>query len=163
MLQVGLETRRVKLTAHAYYAVLRKASSLQREVSHRVHWVGDDDDDGFGRMLQQVLRHAFYNLGVGADELLTRHAGLAGDARCDDAYGRTCRLAVIVRRAAYAGVKAEQRRGLHNVQRLAFGEAFLDVHQYQLFGQLFARNVVCACGAYCAGAYYGYFHLDVFI
>ena len=82
--QVALEAGRVQCAAHADDTVLRESRSLQGQVGQRVHRVGNHDDDGAGRVLDDVLDHALHNAGVRADQLLAGHARLAGNARGDD-------------------------------------------------------------------------------
>ena len=94
--QVALEAGRVQCAAHADDAVLRKSRSLQGQIGQRVHRVGNHDDDGAGRVLDDVLDHALHNAGVRADQLLAGHARLAGNARGDDHHVRIGRRLVVV-------------------------------------------------------------------
>ena len=110
--QVALETRRVECAAHADDAVLRKARRLERQIGQRIHRVGDHDDDGAGRIFHHVLDHALHDVGVGAYQLLARHARLAGNTRGDDYHVRIGGLLIVVGDAHELGVEIHQRRAL---------------------------------------------------
>ena len=153
--QVALETRRVECAAHADDAVLRKARRLERQIGQRIHRVGDHDDDGAGRIFHHVLDHALHDVGVGAYQLLARHARLAGNTRGDDYHVRIGGLLIVVGDAHELGVEIHQRRALVHVQHLAFRKTFLDVDQDDFARNFAASHHICAgcangtCTYYC--------------
>ena len=51
---------------------------------HGVERVGDDDDEGVGRVLLDALADLLDDLGVDAEQIVAAHAGLARHARGDD-------------------------------------------------------------------------------
>src|SRR5690349_61596 len=80
----GAEAGSVEHTRLAHDALPGEAADLQGELGHGVEGVGDADQDGVGRALDDLLRDLSDDALVGADEVVAAHAGLAGDAGGDD-------------------------------------------------------------------------------
>ena len=57
-----------------------KAGDFLHQTDHRIERVGDDDDEGVGRVLLDALADRVDDLGVDADQVVTAHAGLARHA-----------------------------------------------------------------------------------
>src|SRR4029453_17469926 len=103
---------------HADDTLGREAGDLLHEADHGVERVGDDDDEGVGRVLLDALAYRIDDLGVDADKVVTAHAGLARDARGDDHDVGTLDV-LVVRGAAVLGVETLDRAQLGDVGRLA--------------------------------------------
>jgi hypothetical protein len=127
--KVRLETRRVQRPAHPDNAVFGQTQRLERQVRHGVHGVGNDDDNGLGRVFEKLRGDALDDSRVDADEFFAGHAGFARQPRRNDDDLGTGRFGVVVGRAGNFGVKIEQRCRLGNVESFAFRQAFLDVKQ----------------------------------
>ena len=148
--QIVFEAGAVQRATHADYAVFRQTSSFQGQISHGVHRIADDNQDGIRRMLENVFSNRFNDTGVGADQFFTGHAGFTRQTGSDDNHCGTGCFCIIISASYYTGVKAKQRRGLHHVHGFAFGNAFFDIKEYHFAGNLANSQNVCACCAYIA-------------
>ena len=107
----------------------REAAGLHRDVAHGVQRVGDDDQDGVRRMLDDLLRYAGDDVLVGLEQVVAAHPRLAGAAAGDDddvRVGGTLRS----RSCPFTTEsKPMYRAALQHVERLALGETLYDVYE----------------------------------
>jgi hypothetical protein len=95
--QEAAVARRVQHARHADHPLARKAARLHGDVAHHVERVADDDEDRLRRRLRDLLCHRPDDAGVGVQQVVARHAGLAGDAGRDDDDVRILRLLIAIR------------------------------------------------------------------
>ena len=86
-----------------------RPETLLHRPDHGVERVGDDDDEGVGRVLLDVLADRLHDAGVDADQVVAAHAGLARHAGGDD-HHVGARDGRVVARAGDRGVEALDRR-----------------------------------------------------
>ena len=122
---------------------------------HRVEWVGDDDQDGFGRLRHDLGNYVGHDLVVGVEQIVAAHARLAGNARGDD-HDVGMRRGRVVVGAGHMHIAPFDRHCLQQVEGLALGNALHDVDQDNI-GQFLGSDPVGRGGAYVAGAYNAYF------
>ena len=120
------EARRVEHAGHADHHVARQAGDLLQRPDHGVERVGDDDDEGVGRVLLDAGADLLHHLEVDADEVVAAHAGLARHAGGDDADVGAVDVGVGVG-AAQLAVEALDRARLGEIERLALRQALDDV------------------------------------
>ena len=120
--QEQAEARAVEHARHADDLVGRQAGDFLHHPDHGVERVGDDDDEGVGRVLLDALADRVDDPGIDADQIVARHAGLAREAGGDD-HDVGAGDVRVVRRARVVGVEALDRRELRDVERLALGRA----------------------------------------
>lgn len=142
------EARRVENAGHADDLVLGEAGEFLQRPDHRVERIGDADDEGVRGMRLDAFADRFHHLQVDADQVVAAHAGLAGNARGDDADIRILDGGIVVR-AGDGDVLAEDRRGLVDIQRLALGNALGDIEQDDVAQFLARRNMGPACRRSC--------------
>ena len=153
--QITLEAGRVERAAHAEDLILRKSALLQRQIGHRVHRIADHQDDRFRGILQDIAHDRSDDAGIHADQFLARHARLTRHARSHDHDVGIRRSGIIVRHAGQLRIEVHQRSGLENIQHLAFRNAFLDIEENQLVGNLPRRDHIgtgrthVTCTHYC--------------
>src|SRR5439155_21450746 len=104
------------------------------------------DDDRLGAVLLDLLRDLFYDVGVGADQVVAAHARLAGDAGRDD-YQLAPRRRGVVVGADHAGVEPFDRRGLPLVEPFALGYALDYVLEDDAPGELLFGQALGGGGA----------------
>ena len=97
-----------------------EAGDLLGALDHRVERVRDDDHDRVLAGAFHVLADVGHDLGVGREQIVAAHAGLAGDAGGDDDDVAADGV-VVVSRAGDVAVEADDRRRLQQVERFAFG------------------------------------------
>src|SRR5713101_4404484 len=102
-------------------------------------------------MLFDLLRDLLDDVGVGADEVITAHPGLARDARRDDDELGAGGWAVVIG-ADDAGVEALDGRRLVLVESLALGDALDDVYEDDDACELFFGEALCGGGTDIPGA-----------
>ena len=139
--QEQAEAGAVEHARHADDAGRREAGDFLHQADHGVERVGDDDDEGVGRMLLDALADRVDDLGVDADQVVARHAGLARHAGGDDDDVGALDV-LVVGGAAVLGVEPLDRAELGDVERLALGDALGggnveqdDVAQFLLAGE----------------------------
>ncbi len=125
------EARRIQHARHADDFFRVEAGFLLHHPHHRVERVGDDDDERVRAEFFQVLRHRRNDAGVGGDEVVAAHAGLARDPGGDDHHIRAFEVLVIIR-AFDGSIDAFDRTGLRNVERFALRQAFDHVEQHHI-------------------------------
>ncbi len=108
-------------------------------------------------MLEHAVDNRTHDACVDTDELLTGHAGLAGNTGSDHHHVAAFGGGIVVGHAAQTGVGAQDAGGLHDVHGLAFADTLFDIQQNYFIGDLVAHQNVCTCSAYVAGAHYCYF------
>ena len=122
------EARGVEHAGHADHHVDRQAGEFLQRPHHRVERVGDADDEGVGGVFADAGADLLHHLEIDLQEIVAAHARLARNAGGDDDHvGALDRLVGL--RAGIAHVEAVDRRGLGDVERLAVGDAFLDVEE----------------------------------
>src|SRR5690606_15768545 len=84
--------------------------------------------------------------GVDLEEVVAAHAGLAWEAGRDDGDVRALGERVVAP-AVEDGVEAVDRRGLHEVERLALRDALLDVDEGDLVDDVHAGDALGHGGA----------------
>ncbi len=94
-----------------------------RDVAHHVERIRDDDEDRVRRRLLDLLGDLLHDAGVGVEQVVARHARLAGDAGGDDDDVGVGGLIVAVR-ADDARVESFDRRRLPLVETLALRDSF---------------------------------------
>ena len=80
----------------------------------------DDDDDGVLAGAFHLLAHVGHDLGVGGEQVVAAHAGLAGDAGGDDDDVAADGV-FVVGGADDVGIEAHDGRSLAKVEAFAFG------------------------------------------
>src|SRR5262252_8944976 len=63
---------------------VRQPARLAQHPHHRIERVGDADHEGAGTVLLDRRADLAHDLGIGAEQVVTAHAGLARDAGGDD-------------------------------------------------------------------------------
>ena len=58
----------------------RETGDLLHMVGHQIEWIGDHDDHSIGGVLFDACSHLGDDVGVLANEVLSRHAGLPWEA-----------------------------------------------------------------------------------
>ncbi len=151
-----LVASRVEDAGHADDAVGRETRLVQHHVAHGVERVADADEDGVGRLLDDLLGDRTDDLAVGFDELIA--AGelarggvfLTGNARGDHHHVRACGRVVVVG-SDQVRVEAHDGRALGEVECLALREALFDVDQDDV-AQLFLNGPVSSGRAHVASS-----------
>ncbi len=95
-----------------------KSGDLPHLLDHRVKRIADDDHDRVGAGSFDLLGDAGHDLRVGAQQVIAAHARFARDAGGHDDHVAVGRV-VVAGGADDVGVEAEDRRGLHQVERFA--------------------------------------------
>ena len=157
--EVVTESGAVEHTALSDNAIAREFCIFQREVSHCVHRIGNDNQNCFRRIFENLVDNTLDNFCVGADELFAGHAGLTRNAARDNNDLRACRRRVVIGHADNRRIEIEHVRRLHDVHRFAFGESFFNVDKDDFACKTFGREDVCNGRADIAGTNYSYFHL----
>ena len=101
----------------------RKSEDLEGPLHHRIEGVTHDNNHGVGTGRFDILGDARDDFGVGAQQIVAAHSRFAGDARSDDDHIAIGRIGIVVR-TAQGTIVAHDRRGLHQVERFAFGHVF---------------------------------------
>ena len=130
--QIAFEAGRIEGAAHADDAVLGQPRGFQCQIGECIHRVGDHDDDGAGRVSDDVSDDTLHDVGIGPDQLFAGHSRFAGDSRRDDHDIRVGGFLVVVGSADEFRVEIHQRGGLEHVQHLTLGEPLLDVDENHL-------------------------------
>ena len=156
--QIRFKAGRIERAPQPDDAVFGQARRFQRQIGHRIHRVGNNHENGIGRVLQNVFGNAFYDAGIDADQVFAGHAGLTRQARCDYNDIRTRRFFVIISRARQFNVAVEQCRCLKHIERFPFADPFLDIQQHDFMRQFTPGNIIGAGGPNGACSYYGNFH-----
>ena len=133
------EARAVEHARHADDAVMRQAAGLAHHPDHDVERVGDGDDESVRAIGLDVLADGGDDLGVGADEIVAAHAGLAREAGGDDHDIGAGDDGVVVA-TGELGVEALDRRGLGDVERLPLRNAVDDIEEHDVAQLLEARQ-----------------------
>ena len=136
----GAEAGRIEDARHADHAVLGEAADVIGDMAHRVQGVADDDQRGVGGILHHLLGHVGHDLLVGGQKVVAAHPGFARDAGGDDDDVRILGLLIAVR-ADEVGVVLLDRRRLRQVEGLALGHAFDDIHQHHIAQGLFTQTL----------------------
>ena len=110
------------------------------EVGHDIEGIADDDDDGIGRVLFDVVGHAADDLGVFEEEIVAAHAGLPGKAAGDDDDVGSGVIGGVIG-ALDVAVEAFEAGGLEHVEGLALGHAFDDVVEDDVAQFLFGQTL----------------------
>ena len=126
--QEGAEAAGVEDAGHADDLVLRQSAGLLQRPHHGIERVGDDDDEGVGRVLLDAGARLVHHLEVDAEQVVAAHAGLPRHAGRDDDHVGAFDLGVGVGRLDLA-VEAFDRAGLRDVEALAARHALDDVEQ----------------------------------
>ncbi len=151
------ESRRIQNTRHPDYPVGSKPAHLQGDVHHDIERVGNDDDNGVGRLRHRGQRTGFHDGHIGIGEIIPAHAGFAGET-CgdDDDIGSGC-LGVGIG-SCDAGVRHFNGRGLGNVESLPLRHTFNDVQKNDIVGEFLINDPLRGSGADVARTDDGDFH-----
>ncbi len=125
------ETRRVEHASHSDHAVLGKTGDLLEGVDHRVERVGDHDHIRVRRVISNSLSDLRHDLEVRGQQIVARHARLAGQARRDD-HDVGAGDAFVAVRAADLRIRSHDRSALGHVEGLALGKSFDDVEDHDV-------------------------------
>ena len=151
----------VENAGHADDSLAGEAGFFEGGLGHGVKGVGDDDENGVGRGGDGFTDDVGHDVEVGVEEVVTAHAGLAGDACGDDDDVGVRGVGVVVG-ADDGDVALFDGHGLKEVEGFALGHTFDDVDE-DYVGELFGGDPVgCGCTDV-AGTYDGYFlaHVDL--
>ena len=85
-----------------------------------------------GQCCADIGRDRLDDAGIGRDQVVPAHAGLARNAGGDDHHIRALERGGVIVGAGDQGVGAKDRRRLDQIQRLAGGQAFDDVEQHDI-------------------------------
>ena len=77
-------------------AIPGKAADTQRRLNHRIQRIADHDQDTVGRFPDCLFGHALHDVVVGLEQVVTAHAGLAGNTGRDYHHVGTGGLVVAV-------------------------------------------------------------------
>ena len=122
------ETSRIEYTGHSDDAVFGELRHHQRHLRHGIERIGNGDDDCVRRLRNHFLGHFLDDRVILEHEVVAAHAGLTGQACCDDHHVGTGGRAVIVR-AGQGYVVTFDRSGLKQVEGLALWNALHEVHE----------------------------------
>jgi len=125
------EARRVEHASHSDHAILGKSGNLFEGVDHRVERIGDHDHIGVGRVISNSLSDLPHDLEVRRQQVVSRHAGLAGQTRRDDHDVRTGDALVAVR-TGNLDIRSHDRSALGHVEGLALGKSVDDVEDHDV-------------------------------
>ena len=153
----GAVAGRVEHAGHAHHAVAREAARHVGDVGHHVERVRDDDDDGVGAALGELLGDAADDARVLGEEVVAAHARLAREAGRDDADVGALGQRVVAA-AGELGVELVDGGGLPEVEGLALRDPLLDIDEDDLVRHVFAGDALCDGRAHVAGADDGDFH-----
>jgi hypothetical protein len=128
-----LEAPRVEHAGHADDLRRVESGDALELVHHHVERVRHHDHERLRAVLLEVVPHVADDLQINGQQVVTRHPRLARYARGDDDDVRTGAVGP-VRRAGDARIQTQDGAVLLEVQRLAFGDAFLfgDVEQHDV-------------------------------
>src|SRR5690606_20499631 len=90
------ETGAVQNAGHADNLVGGQSGGLLHHHYHHIQRVGDDDDERVRRVFFNAVGHLSDDFGVGVDQIIAAHAGLAGDAGGDDHHIGALDIGVII-------------------------------------------------------------------
>ena len=107
---------------------MRQPGEFAQRPHHRVERVGDADDERVRGIGLDALADRLHHLEVDAEQIVAAHARLARDPGGDDAHVGIGDVGIIVR-ALERDVKAVDRGGLGDVERLALRRALGNVEQ----------------------------------
>jgi hypothetical protein len=125
--QEPAHARRIEHAGHSEHPLARQLRDAPRHFAHGVERVGDHDEDRVGRAGQNLAHDVGDDLFVGRDEIVAAHARLAADSGRDDDHSEPAVPSGI--RPGDPRVEPLDGRGLHDVQRLALGNALQDVDE----------------------------------
>ena len=57
-----------------------KTAGVESHMTHGIQRIADDDNDGVRRSFGHLFGHFLHDAGVGAEQVVTAHSGLAGDS-----------------------------------------------------------------------------------
>src|SRR5439155_23654770 len=123
------------------HTLAREPGDLLRHIAHDVERIRDDDDDRVRRRLLDLFGDLLDDAGVGVEQVVTRHAGLARDPGGDDDQVGAGALAVTIR-TDNARIESFDRRGLPLVEAFTLRNAFDDIHQHYGARELLLRNTL---------------------
>ena len=104
-------------------AMGRESEDLEGPLHHRIEGVAHDNNHRVGTGRFDILGDARDDFGVGAQQIVAAHSRFAGDPRSDDDHIAIGCIGIVVR-TAQGTIVAHDRRGLHQVERFAFGHVF---------------------------------------
>jgi hypothetical protein len=122
------EASRIQHACHPDDPRMRQARDLLHHPDHGIERVGDDDHKGVGTVMADVLAHRADHVGVGADQVVAAHAGLARHPGGDDD-DVSPREVGIVACAAQGCVEALDWTALRKVEGLAGRHSLHDVEE----------------------------------
>ncbi len=150
--QEGAVAGRVQHAGLSQHALRRKPSDLQASLDHCIQRVADDDHHRLGAGAFNLLGNGGDDLGVGAEQIVAAHARLARYAGGDHHHVAAAGI-LVAGRAHNVGVKTDNGRGFHQVERLAAGHALglRNIDQHDV-AQLQRCTPMGGCGAHIPGA-----------
>uniref|UniRef100_E6QN76 Uncharacterized protein n=1 Tax=mine drainage metagenome TaxID=410659 RepID=E6QN76_9ZZZZ len=147
----GAEAGRVEYAGHADDALAVEAGLFEGSLGHSVEGVGDDDEDGLGRLGDDFRDHVGHDLVVGVEQVVAAHSGLAGQASGDNNDVGVGGLGIVVG-AGDVYVAFFDGHGFEQVESLALWDAFGDVDENDV-GEFLGGDPVRGGGANVACAY----------
>ena len=136
----GAIARRVENSRHADHAIARKSADPVRRLRHGIQGIRDHDQEAIGGILHHLLDGASYDFGVGFQQVVAAHPGLAREAGRHHHEVGVSGVFIIVGAADFEVVAFDRPR-LQQVQALALRNAFQDVNQHHV-GELLVRQPV---------------------
>ena len=144
------ETCRIQDSRHSDDAVLGKAGDLLHHIHHCVQWVGDDDHEGIGRQVANLLGNALHDTGILVDKIVSAHSRTSWQTRRhDDDIGIGGRFIVI--RTGEIDVVSVHGTRCQQIQRLALRDTLSDIDQDHI-AKFLHGGQVCQCSTYGACA-----------
>ena len=143
------EARAVENTGHAHDFVFGETKFDTGEIRHYIERVADDDDNGIRCIGFDCVRDATNDTGVNLQQIVTTHAGLAGNAAGNDNNITAFDVGGIIG-AGDLGIETFEHGGFHHVECLALRQTFDDVNHRDI-GDFFFGNPLCGGGADKAG------------
>jgi hypothetical protein len=143
--------KRAEDAGHADHPLTGEATRLHRDVAHHVERVADDDEDRVRRRSGDLLADRLDDAGIRVEQVIARHARLAGDASRDDDDVGVPGLLVAVG-ADDARVEPLDRGALPLIQPLALRNPLGDVHHDDGAGEFLFRDALCSRRPDVAGA-----------
>ena len=152
------ESAAVKHSAHTNDAIAGKSSRFQCQIGHRIHRIGDNNENCVWRILKCLLYNTLYNLCVNSDKLFTGHSGFTRQTGGNNDDIRVCRSCIVVRNANHGRIITKGMCRLHHVHCFSFGNTFFNVNENNFARKFLEGDDICHRSTYIACANNSYLH-----